>query len=62
MKKKTACLYPGIKEVETIKSKAFKSNMHCDPQPDFIGGKPNYSKFHAHGRNTEKTLAWLNID
>ena len=64
MKKKSA-LYPGAQAVEREKDKARLmpfSNDYSASDPDFIGGKPNYSKFDALHIPPEKVLAYLNID
>ena len=54
-------LYPGVEAVEREKEKAAKKR-YIDNAPDFIPGTviPNYDKFR--GMNTERILAYLNID
>ena len=64
MKKKNA-LYPGAQAVEREKDKARLmpfSKDYSTSDSDFIGGKPNYSKFEKRGYTVEKTLVFLNID
>lgn len=62
MKRKNA-LYPGTVQAEKEKSASALRNKYApENAPDFIGGKPNYSKFDALHMPPEKVLAYLNID
>ena len=58
--KRKKTLYPGTEAAEKERKAAEKRYQERNDQPDFIGGKPNYSKFP--GWDPEKVLVWLNID
>ena len=61
MNRKKRLLYPGAAELEAaLKAARETRHLRRDTEPDFIGGKPNYSKFN--GRPAEQVLVWLNID